>query len=313
MFVTFLSCTPKSLCTMQSAQYAPPMKLANLNGRLVLVDGANAADVEAASDGRFSAAPADAYQRWDELVSAARVWDFSTLEWNSFDADQLGSPSPAPRQIFAIGVNYAAHSDETGIAVPAQPMVFTKFSSSVTGPVCEVELPTDTVDWEVELVAVIGKEAHRVSADAAWDHVAGLTIGQDFSERTSQMAGALPQFSLAKSFPNFAPVGPVLVTTDELPNRDEIRLRASINGETVQDGVTTNMIFSIPTLIQRLSAVCPLLPGDLIFTGTPDGVGMGLTPPRYLAPGDELISEIEGIGSMRQRFVAARSAVPARS
>jgi 2-keto-4-pentenoate hydratase/2-oxohepta-3-ene-1,7-dioic acid hydratase in catechol pathway len=183
-------------------------------------------------------------------------------------------------------------------------MIFTKFASSLTGPVGDLSLPTDTVDWEIELVAVIGRTASNVSAATAWDHVAGLTVGQDIPERTAQMAGTMPQFSLAKSYPGFAPTGPHLVTPDEMPDLDDIKLRTLVNGDVVQDGNTRNMIFTVPALIASLSAVCPLLPGDLIFTGTPDGVGMGRTPPTYLRPGDELTSHIDGIGTLRQRCQA---------
>ena len=231
-------------------------------------------------------------------------WIPRVTTWDAVDQQRLGPPSPKPSQIFAVGVNYAAHSDETGIDVPAQPMIFIKFASSLTGPVGDLSLPTDTVDWEIELVAVIGRTASNVSAATAWDHVAGLTVGQGMSERTAQMAGTMPQFSLAKSYPGFAPTGPHLVTPDEMPDLDDVKLRTLVNGDVVQDGTTRNIIFTVPALIASLSAVCPLLPGDLIFTGTPDGVGMGRTPPTYLRPGDELTSHIDGIGTLRQRCQA---------
>ncbi len=158
------------------------------------------------------------------------------------------------------------------------------------------------MDWEVELVAVIGTGGHRIPEDHAWRHIAGLTVGQDLSERHVQMLGTPPQFSLAKSFPGFGPIGPVLVTPDEFTDPDDLEITGALNGAIVQQARTKDMIFPIPELVARISAICPLLPGDLIFTGTPAGVGNRMTPPRYLRPGDELVSRAEGIGELRTRF-----------
>ncbi|MFD7691645.1 fumarylacetoacetate hydrolase family protein, partial [Streptomyces sp. NPDC059781] len=180
-----------------------------------------------------------------------------------------------------------------------------RFATSITGPVTEVTLPPGGhTDWEIELVAVIGTRAHRVPAKSAWDHVAGLTVGQDISERITQLEGPAPQFSLGKSFPGFAPIGPWLVTPDVFDDPDDLGLRCTVNGEEVQKSRTGDLIFSVPELIARLSSVIPLLPGDVVFTGTPAGVGLGRDPQRWLAPGDELVSAIEGIGELRQTFVA---------
>ncbi len=154
-------------------------------------------------------------------------------------------------------------------------------------------------------MAVIGSHAHRVGEDEAWDHVAGLTVGQDISERILQAAGPSPQFSLAKSLPGFGPMGPWLVTPDEFSDRDDLELGCSINGEQMQKGRTRDLIFSVPALVSKLSHKLPLLPGDVLFTGTPAGVGLGRDPQRWLTPGDELVSYVSGIGELRQRFVAA--------
>jgi 2-keto-4-pentenoate hydratase/2-oxohepta-3-ene-1,7-dioic acid hydratase in catechol pathway len=151
---------------------------------------------------------------------------------------------------------------------------------------------------------VIGRRAHRVAAADAWDHVAGLTVGQDLSARDIQMLGSPPQFSLGKSFPGFGPTGPWLVTPDALADRDDLAIGCAVNGEPVQAARTGAMLFPVGETIARLSAICPLLPGDLIFTGTPAGVGNRMDPPRYLAPGDELVSTIEGIGSLTTHFRA---------
>ena len=146
------------------------------------------------------------------------------------------------------------------------------------------------------------RRAEGVAAERAWEHVAGVTVGQDISARDVQMLGSPPQFSLGKSFPGFGPTGPWLVTPDALPARDDLAIACSLNGERVQADRTSSMLFPVPETIARLSAICPLLPGDLIFTGTPAGVGNRMDPPRFLRPGDELVSTIEGIGSMSTRF-----------
>jgi len=280
------------------------VRIANLSGRPALVVDGRAIDIEQASDGRFSADPQALYERWEEF----RTWAATAAdlpEGVAFDPADLGSPAPAPRQTFAIGLNYRDHAAESGFAVPeGLPPVFTKFVTSLSGPVTDVRLPAGgNTDWEVELVVVVGRLAEEVSEQNAWAHVAGLTVGQDISERVSQLAGPVPQFSLGKSYPGFTPMGPWLVTPDEFDNPDDLELRCAVNGEEVQKGRTRDLIFSVPALISKLSAVLPLLPGDLIFTGTPAGVGLGRDPQRWLAPGDELVSGIEGIGELRQTFV----------
>jgi 2-keto-4-pentenoate hydratase/2-oxohepta-3-ene-1,7-dioic acid hydratase in catechol pathway len=278
------------------------MRIANLAGRLVIVTDGGAVDVEKTSDGRFPTDPQAIYSHWAEFRGWADRAEFSDAD--AFDPADLGSPAPAPRQLFAIGLNYRAHAVETGFAIPEDPPVFTKYVSSITGPITEVALPEGGhTDWEVELVVVIGPEAYRVSVADGWSHVAGLAVGQDISERISQMEGPSPQFSLAKSYPGFSVIGPWLVTPDEFDNPDDLELGCAVNGEPVQHARTNDLIFPVPTLIARISAVLPLLPGDVIYTGTPPGVGLGRTPARFLAAGDELVSSIEGIGELRQRFV----------
>ncbi|MDL4821805.1 fumarylacetoacetate hydrolase family protein [Actinomadura opuntiae] len=280
------------------------MRIANLSGRLVLIADGRAVDVERASNGRFAADPQAVYERWREFGNWAASADLPAGA--AFEPSELGSPVPAPRQTLAIGLNYRDHASESGFAAPeGLPPVFTKFATSISGPVTEVKLPAEGhTDWEVELVAVIGRHTEAVSEADAWSHVAGLAVGQDISERIVQLAGPAPQFSLGKSFPGFAPIGPWLVTPDEFDDPDDLELRCAINGEEVQKSRTSNLIFPVPALVARLSAVLPLLPGDVIFTGTPAGVGLGRDPQRWLAVGDELVSTIEGIGELRQTFVA---------
>ena len=277
---------------------------------LVTSDETHAVDVAQASRGRFDSDPQRIYEQWNEFCSWAQSADISTA--TRFSADDLGAPAPRPRQVLAIGLNYREHAAESNFAVPDEPTVmFTKWQSCLTGPLTEVELPPGGhTDWEVELVAVLGAYTYRIGADQAWDHIAGLTVGQDLSERVTQTAGPSPQFSLGKSFPGFGPTGPWLVTIDELADRDDIELGCAINGEQMQKGHTRDLVFSVPALIAKLSQKLPLLPGDVVFTGTPAGVGFGRSPQRYLAPGDELVSYAQGIGELRQRFVASPATSP---
>ncbi|GAA0628799.1 fumarylacetoacetate hydrolase family protein [Kutzneria viridogrisea] len=272
------------------------MRTATLAGRAALVCDGVALDIATASRGRFPAEPWLLFDRWEEVLAWSREADLSQAA--PIDPAQLQAPSPRPRQVFAVASNYR---DRPAVVPggPDLPVVFTKYPSSIVGPNVSLPLPTDTVDWEVELVLVIGRQVHALPEELAWDAVAGVTVGQDYSERTLQLGGAAKQFSLGKSLPNFGPTGPVLVTPDELADRDDLHLLCTINGEVVQEARTSQMIFSVPELIARLSAVCTLLPGDLIFTGTPGGLGMTRQPPRYLSVGDEVVSQIEGIGQMR--------------
>jgi 2-keto-4-pentenoate hydratase/2-oxohepta-3-ene-1,7-dioic acid hydratase in catechol pathway len=283
------------------------MRIANVAGRAVLVaeDGAGL-DIERASDGRFGPDPQGLFADWAGFTGwAAGAAGEPDLRFTPAD---LGPPVPRPPQVFAIGVNYREHADEAGYPPDSAPVTFTKFPSCLTGPDAVVELPTETVDWEVELVVVIGRRARRVSREDAWQHVAGLTVGQDLSERVSQASGSKPQYSLAKSHEGFGPTGPWLVTPDELPNSDDLAISCGIRGEVLQDSRTSRMIYDVPELLVRLSAICTLSPGDVIFSGTPAGVGNARTPKRFLTPDDELISEIEGVGSIRTRFRASTSA-----
>jgi 2-keto-4-pentenoate hydratase/2-oxohepta-3-ene-1,7-dioic acid hydratase in catechol pathway len=278
------------------------MRVARVSGRLSLLVGNGAVDVHAASDGRFPADPDAVFDQWDELREWAAARGSHGAE--PYSRDQLGAPVLNPKQVFAIGLNYRDHAAESGVAVPSAPAVFTKFATCLTGPYDTVQLPSDKVDWEVELVVVIGRRAWQVSEESAWSHVAGLTVGQDLSERTVQLVGPVPQFSLGKSYPGFGPIGPAIVTSDELADPDDLSLICALDEELLQKGRTRDMVFSVSELIARLSAVCPLLPGDVIFTGTPPGVGMARTPARYLTGDTTLVSAIDGIGELRNPLIA---------
>jgi 2,4-didehydro-3-deoxy-L-rhamnonate hydrolase len=275
------------------------MRLANVGGRLAVAVGDRWVDVAEASGGRFAPDPQAVYERWDEFLA----WAADGIAADAPEASgRLGVPVPAPRQLIAIGLNYREHAEESNLAIPEHPVVFAKFQSSLAGPDAVVELPSDNVDWEVELVVVIGREAHRVPAEKGWDHVAGVTVGQDLSWRAVQTRGPAPQFSIGKSYPGFSPIGPVVVTPDELADKDDLAIRCALDGEVLQDGRTSDLIFPVADLVSRLSESLTLYPGDLVFTGTPKGVGMGRTPKRFLVPGT-LVSSLEGVGDLTTHLV----------
>jgi len=281
------------------------MRLANLDGRaVVLTSDESGFDVHTASGGAFGPGLSEIYADWAAFTAWAAT---ATASGDvAIDRSRLGSPSPRPSQVFAIGLNYSDHAAESGFERPDElPPVFTKWQSSITGPDTTVALPPggDT-DWEVELVVVIGARAHRLAAGTGWDAIAGLAVGQDLSERVTQLRGPAPQFGLGKSFPGFAPIGPWLVTPDEVADRDDLELWATLDGDEVQRGRTRQLIYPVAKLVEGLSEVVALEPGDVIFTGTPAGVGFARKPPRLIQPGEVLVSGIEGIGTITQRFVA---------
>lgn len=284
------------------------MKLANYDGRAVIITDGGLVDIGKASGGYLPSHPDHAVA----AIDAVQAWlaerqPEPDIQLNAADllADLsvLGPPVIAPRQIFAVGLNYADHGAETGLAVPDEPLIFTKFASSITGPGGPIPLPTATCDWEVELVVVIGRGGRNIGVTDALRHVAGYCIGQDISERQSQMAGAPPQFSLAKSYQGFSPVGPWITTLDELPDVHDLAIATALDDEVVQQARTSDMIFGVEALISHLSTVCALLPGDLIFTGTPAGVGYSRTPARYLTPGTVVRSAVEALGELRNPCV----------
>ncbi len=279
------------------------MRIVNLEGRLGLLTDDGVIDVNEASDGLFSPDIQDVYERWSELTAwASGVKDAPV---KPLDETRLDAPVPRPGQVFAIGLNYHDHAEEAGLDASLDSMVvFTKFPSSITGPVAEVELPEGSVDFESELVIVMARHAYRVDASEAWDRVAGLTVGQDLSERETQLRPPTPQFNMGKSFPGFAPIGPSVVSVDEFADPDDLAIGCTLNGTSMQDSRTGRMIFSVGEIISRLSQVVTLRPGDVIFTGTPAGIGFARDPKVLLGPGDELVTSVEGIGSLRTTFRA---------
>ncbi len=276
------------------------MRYGSLSDRLTLFQADRALDVERHSSGAFSSDPQAVYDCWEEFMAWARTVDFAAAE--PYDNYQLCAPVPCPRQLLAVGLNYVHPTYDPQTPASALP-VFTKFVSSITGPYADVPHPGGHSDWEVELVVVIGRGGHRISRDDAWSHVAGLTACQDLSERILQKAGTLPQFNLGKSYAGFLPMGPWVVTPDELDNPDDLFVETRVNGQAYQSARTSDMIMSVPALIEYLSKVVTLLPGDIILTGTPVGVGEHQTPEVFLEVGDVIDTTIEGIGQMRNTMI----------
>lgn len=279
------------------------MRLVNRDGRLGIEVANRFIDVATRSQGQFSSNPMEAFENWDALLSWASQ-QASTEADPAVELEELGPPVPSPSQIFAIGLNYKDHAAEAGLPLPESPMVFTKFVTCLAGPNAEVPLTSNRVDWEVEQVVVLGREASRVRAAEAWDYVAGICVGQDISDRRLQFSDKPPQFSLGKSAKAFGPIGPALVSLDEIEDRDAMLLRCWIDGEQMQESTTANLVFPVAELIEYISRYCPLQPGDLIFTGTPGGVGSVRNPRRYLSAGETIESEIEGIGRLSNLCIA---------
>lgn len=215
----------------------------------------------------------------------------------------------APTQILCIGLNYRKHAEETGAKLPERPILFVKGINATQNPGDPIEIPTKLasreVDYECELAVVIGKPCKNVSRANALDYVLGYTCANDVSARDWQMEWGGGQFCRGKSFDTFCPLGPVLVTADDIPNPNALDIRTVLNGQVVQSANTSDMIFDVPTLIEFLSADCTLEPGSVILTGTPSGVGAARKPPLWMQPGDEVRVEIDGIGVLRNPLAAS--------
>ena len=223
------------------------------------------------------------------------------------DSERIGAPISKPGKIICIGLNYSKHAAESGADVPKEPIIFFKATSSLIGPFDPVIIPKNSkkTDWEVELAVIIGKKASYVSEEEAMDYVAGYAVHNDVSEREFQLERG-GQWVKGKSCDTFAPIGPYLVTRDEIADPHNLRLWLKLNGEMLQDGNTSDFIFNIPQIISYLSQFMSLHPGDIISTGTPEGVGLGFNPPKYLKPGDVMELGIDGLGSSIQTAVATQ-------
>lgn len=275
------------------------MKLANLAGRPVLVRDDLALDIADASKG--------AIEPRLEVLSDLSLHDelralterAEEADWKPFEQPGLGRVAK-PYKAIGVALNYRAHAEESNLPVPDEPSVFAKFASSVVGPYDSVvvEPQYDKVDYEAELVVVMGKTGKNISAADAWSYVAGVTAGQDISDRKEQWRKPINQFTLPKSYDTFSPIGPYLVTVDEFEDPDDIEVAGWVDDLEVQRGRTSDLIFSVPELIAWLSKRVTFEPGDLIFTGTPAGCGVRRTPRLYLSEGKVLRTEVTGVGTM---------------
>jgi 2,4-diketo-3-deoxy-L-fuconate hydrolase len=278
------------------------MRIANLAGRATIVTDEGLIDIATASNGAFSASVDKCVGQLDTLrtwfQSAQPAVTSETKPTELYGDPRLGPVIASPQQIFVVGLNYRHHANEMNMTLPTEPMVFTKFVSSLCGPNDELPVRGDTTDFEAELVIVIGKKARDVSEEQALDVVAGYCVGQDFSERTLQRRGPTPQYSLAKSYRNFTPVGPWLTTSDEVGNPNELAISCSVNDVQYQNSTTSDMIFRVAEIVSYLSTIVEVRPGDLVFTGSPHGVGQGQTPPLFLKPGDRVVTTIERLGQI---------------
>ena len=281
------------------------LKLASVQGRAHFVIGSSAdfrvVDVERSSNGALPSDVMSCYSVWQSL--RAHASSLAKTDGVACSIEQLDCPVPQPRQLFAVGLNYKKHAEEVGSPIPATPLTFAKFQSSINTPSGDVHLVGETCDYESELVIVIGTGGTNIVQADAWQHIAGITAGQDISDRTLQSSGVPPQFSLGKSRTGFTPMGPWVTDMHDNSSRDDLRLTCSVNGEIRQDTKTSDMIFDISQIVSYLSSVCHLFPGDAIFTGTAAGVGHGHKPPLYLQRGDIIETTLEGVGIIRNRCV----------
>jgi 2-keto-4-pentenoate hydratase/2-oxohepta-3-ene-1,7-dioic acid hydratase in catechol pathway len=247
---------------------------------------------------KLLAGGADALRRAAAAAASGRPLDASAI--------RILPPVPKPQKIICIGLNYADHARETGKQAPPEPVIFNKFVTALSAAGDPIVLPkaSSEVDYEAELVAVIGRGGRHISREAALSHVAGYCCGHDVSARDWQTRKPGGQWLLGKSFDTFAPLGPELVTADEIPDPGNLHIELRINGRVMQDSSTRELIFSVPDLVAYISGVCTLAPGDLIYTGTPAGVGFARKPPVFLQPGDVVEVEIERIGVLRNPVVA---------
>ena len=275
-------------------------RLANVGGRGALVDGDHYYDLEELADGALSPDPMAALTTPDLLAELASGLGGRQPTGLLTEAT-LGPPVPRPRNSYGVGLNYRSHAEEASMEIPDVPLVFTKFPSCITGPFDEVRLRSDRCDYEGELVVVVGPGGADIDPADAWDHVVGLTVGQDVSDRPAQFMTQPPQFNLGKSFDTFGPIGPVVVSPDCSDDPDDLALTTHVNGEARQDDRTSNMVFPVADLVAFLSRITTLATGDIIFTGTPDGTGaaQGL----FLADGDVITTTIDGIGTMANACV----------
>ena len=274
-------------------------KLGSNSGRAIFIKDDKYYDVNTISNGDISS---------NSLKALSDTEKLSQLYINLNDYEPSGNlsdinldPPIIPTNVFAVGLNYKKHAEESNLEIPPFPMIFTKHSTCISGPKSDICMKSDMVDYEAELVFVIGKGGKDISKEDAWQHVAGLCVGQDISDRPVQFHATPPQFNLGKSFDTFGPIGPYLVSTDLFDNKESLKLQCWVNDELRQETLTNDLIFDIPYLISYISEFITLNTGDVIFTGTPEGVGA--TQGKFLKDGDILRTTIEGIGTLENKCI----------
>jgi len=271
-------------------------KLANIVGRAALIDGENYYDLETISNGDFDKDTSSALNNLEGLKKLSSGLSEAEPTGSLKDV-RIDAPVSAPKNCFAVGLNYRNHAEEAGMDIPVVPMIFTKHTTCLVGPNSDIEMRSDHVDYEAELVVVIGKPGKDINKDNAWDHVAGLCIGQDISDRKVQFSSKPPQFNLGKSFDTFGPIGPYLVSPDGLKDKQSLQIECKVNEEIRQKDNTNDLIFDIPSIISYLSEIVTLNTGDVIFTGTPGGVGV--MEGKFLKEGDIVTTSIKGLGVLK--------------
>jgi len=286
------------------------MRLANYDGRssiaVTSADGSDhAIDVESASRGELSSDPMVLSDLANHASLADIVGRAEATDWPLLQPELLKAPVPRPPKGFGVALNYRQHAVESGLALPTEPHLFGKMENCICGPYDEIVVPAgrDMVDYEAELVIVFGRRCHQATAADAWSFLAGVTCGQDISDRGEQFRQPVRQFTIAKTYDTFGPIGPLLVTPDEIPDRDALDLEGRVSGTVMQRSNTSDLIFDVGALVEWLSRFITFQPGDLVWTGTPSGVGEAQKPPRFLRAGDVVETEIAGIGVMRNPVV----------
>ena len=275
-------------------------KLANMKGRAVLLNEESFYDLEKISEGNLSHDTTNALFHLEELDELNNKLN-DLEETGKISEAEFDAPVSFPKNCYAVGLNYRNHAEEANMTIPEVPMVFTKHTSCLVGATADVEMRSNYVDYEAELVVVIGLSGKDISKDQAWNHVAGLCVGQDISDRPAQFASTPPMFNLGKSFDTFGPMGPALVSPDSLPNKESLVIECKVNDEIRQNDNTDDLIFDVPTIISYLSEIVTLNTGDVIFTGTPGGVGV--SHGKFLKDGDIITTSIKGLGNLTTKCV----------
>ena len=275
-------------------------KLGSIKGRAVLISEDNYYDLKTISEGKLSSSTLEALHHMDLLNDLNE--NLNNLDaTGAVDTINFDSPVSAPKNCYAVGLNYRNHAEEAGMQIPEVPMIFTKHTTCLVGATSDIEMRSNYVDYEAELIVVIGRQGKNISKSEAWSHIAGVCIGQDISDRPAQFAASPAQFNLGKSFGTFGPMGPYLVSPDLVNAEQGLSIECRVNDEIRQSDNTNDLIFDVPDIIAYLSEILTLNVGDVIFTGTPGGVGV--MEGKFLKDGDILTTSIEGLGTMTNKCV----------